>query len=422
MGDVKMRVLFIAPQPFYQERGTPIAVKLALEALSARFAAKQIEFTVDLLTYAEGETVEIPGVRIIRIPAVKLLHGVGPGVSWKKLGCDVLLALRAFKLLWKNRREQYSVVHAVEESVFIAWITKKIFGTPYVYDMDSSLALQLTEKWWFTKPMFPLFRAMESGVIRGSIACAPVCDALEALANKNGSKRTVLLRDISLLRCSESVPTITRSELRRELDVEGLEPLALYVGNLEPYQGIDLLLESFAKVASHTASPRLAIIGGNPQSIQLYTRRAQELGIGKSVTFAGPRPIHRLGEYLECADILTSPRIRGNNTPMKIYSYLHSGKALLATDLPTHRQVLDESIAYMAPATVSGYADGLAQLIGSVELREGLGTRARERASRLYTLEAFTHQLEALYDHVEKVLTLAGSLPGVTQQVSGTSL
>ena len=63
-----MKILFIAPQPFYQDRGTPIAVDLLLRTLSG------VGHNVDLLTYHEGEERNYPGVNIIRIrpfPKVK---------------------------------------------------------------------------------------------------------------------------------------------------------------------------------------------------------------------------------------------------------------------------------------------------------------------------------------------------------------
>ncbi len=57
------------------------------------------------------------------------------------------------------------------------------------------------------------------------------------------------------------------------------------------------------------------------------------------------------------ADILVSPRIKGTNTPMKIYSYLQSGKPILATDMPTHTQVLSRTTAMLADPSPDKFAD-----------------------------------------------------------------
>jgi glycosyltransferase involved in cell wall biosynthesis len=398
-----MRVLLLAPQPFYQERGTPIAVRLALEALSRKLnLSTESAPLIDLLAYAEGADITIPGVRILRIPQPRWLRAIRPGISWQKLLCDVVFAWTTFQLLWRARAEHqpYAVVHAVEESVFIAWLAKQIFGTPYIYDMDSSLALQLTEKWWILKPLLPILRGLERLAVRGSIAVAPVCDALEAIAAQHGSPRTVLLRDISLL------PPAAPANLPARPQVFGAAvtpttPVILYVGNLETYQGIDLLLEAFTQVRNHHSTPHLVVIGGTAPTVAQYQRRATQLGCAQQTSFLGPKPVTDLTLFLSLADILVSPRIQGNNTPMKVYSYLHSGKALVATDLPTHRQVLDSEVAVLVPPEPAGFARGLTTLLENPQLRGEIGARAYQRAERLYTREAFEAQFTALYEYVQ---------------------
>lgn len=394
-----MRILVLAPQPFYQERGTPIAVRLALEALSRKLglSAKSAP-VIDLLVYREGEDISIPGVRIVRLSTPTCLSGIRPGISCKKLACDLFFFLKTLSLLWRARKDQYSVIHAVEESVFIAWFVKKIFGIPYIYDMDSSLALQLTEKWRWCRPLLWLLQYCEGVAVRGSIAVAPVCDALEAIAHRHGSTNTVMLRDVSLLPEDQTTGS-ERKKLFGEHIAEG-QPVILYVGNLESYQGIDLLVESFAKVKEHPSRPHLTIVGGTQDSIAFYRAKAESLGCLDAVSFLGPRPLSGLKDVLSAADILVSPRIKGNNTPMKIYSYLHSGTPLLATDLPTHRQVLDEEISLLAPVTVEGFSAGLCRLLEDTSLRITIGKNARQRAQNLYTVEAFERQLGSLYDTV----------------------
>lgn len=405
-----MRVLVLAPQPFYQERGTPIAVRIAVETLAKKLNLTETsEPGIDLLCYPEGTDITIPGTRILRVKTPRWLRGIRPGISLKKLVCDVFFLFAALALVFRNRKNPYSVVHAVEESVFIAWFIKKVWGIPYIYDMDSSMSLQVVDKWRWSKPLLPLMELLEGIAVRSSIAVAPVCDALEALATKLGSPHTVMLRDISLLSPAEARDADRDKTFGLSLDSH--QPIILYVGNLEFYQGIDLLLESFSIVTSHPSHPHLVIIGGNQSSIELYQRKSAELSCAQSVSFLGPRPVSDLFHYLSLADVVVSPRIKGNNTPMKIYSYLHSGRALLATDLPTHRQILDDEIALLAPNEPIGFSEGLRRLLDSPSLRAKLGEHARERAERLYTLAAFETQLFALYDEVkERIAPRSASL------------
>jgi glycosyltransferase involved in cell wall biosynthesis len=396
-----MKVLVVAPQPFFQERGTPIAVKLAVESLVRQLPSIDGESPkIDLLVYNEGADIAIPGVSIIRGKIPRFLRGVRPGISCKKLVCDIFLFFHFVSLLFTSRANQYDVIHAVEESVFFAWIAKKLFGIPYIYDMDSSLAMQLTERWWWCKPVLSILQYLERLAVRGSVAVAPVCDALQSIATKHGSAATVLLRDVSLLSNVQLAAYNTdKLELFGEVSRDR-EPLILYVGNLESYQGIDLLIESFSRI--HTLYPRalLIIVGGTPTHIEHYSQRTITLKCSESVLFLGPRPVDSLAQLLTSADILVSPRTKGNNTPMKIYSYLHSGTPLLATDLPTHTQVLDNSISMLASPNPEDFSAALARLISDPVLRKSLGERARAVSDELYTVEAFDKQIAVLYTRV----------------------
>ena len=411
-----MKILLLAPQPFFQERGTPIAIRLVLETLSKNLSNETgSTSSIDLLVYNEGEDIEVPGVRIIRAPTPRWLRGVRPGISIKKLLCDIFFLCSAFKLLWRARRSQYAVVHAVEEAVFIAWLAKKLFGTPYVYDMDSSLSLQLTEKWWLFSPLLPILSFLEGLAVRGSLAVAPVCDALQIIAERHGSPHTVMLRDISLLPNEESIRTEVATVFGDRVD--GARPVVLYVGNLERYQGIDLLLESFALLHGHHTKPQLVVIGGTTSAIESYSFKVRSLGCEESVIFLGPRPVADLKAFLEHADILVSPRIKGNNTPMKVYSYLHSGTALVATDLPTHSQVLDSSISVLTPPSAEGFAAGIRELLENPARRAQIGKEARSRAEQLYTVQAFEQQLLSLYNRIRGSLVQPLPAPEVPAEV-----
>jgi glycosyltransferase involved in cell wall biosynthesis len=378
-----MRVLFLAPEPFYQDRGTPIAIDRLLRVLTAR--GNQ----VDLLTYHEGQDVTYDGLKIHRTPALPFLRHIRPGLSPQKLVCDALLLFKAVGLA---RRTRYDVVHAVEEAVFVAVLLRTLFGLRYVYDMDSSLGEQMVERFAFLRPLVPLFDRFEGLAAKRAVAVVPVCDALAQTVAKHGPRRVMVLQDPSLL--APTAPGAV-SNLKEALGIKG--PLLMYVGNLKAYQGIDLLLHAFA-AALPEAEADLAIIGGQPSDVAVYRRRAAALGIAARVHFLGPKPVGDLGGYLAQADILVSPRISGNNTPMKIYSYLDSGKPVIATALPTHTQVLDEAVALLVPPTPEAFAEGIARLVNDAPLRRRLGLAARQLAEEQFSLQAYQAKANALVD------------------------
>ncbi len=382
----KRSILVIAPQPFFQNRGTPIAVRLLVEELAL------LGHEVHLLVFHEGEDVSLPGVHLHRIPAIWGIHNIPPSLSLKKIVCDVFMFFKAIGLL---RRQRYSVIHAVEEAAFMAMVLKMIFGTPYIYDMDSSLAQQIVEKFAFFKPFGPTLQFCERLAIQGSCGVVAVCRALEEIALAHAPEKLIVrLEDISLLENSISAD----EDLRQTLRIAG--PIMLYVGNLEKYQGIDLLLESFKLALHRGCGGNLVIIGGTPGTIAAYKKYAEDLQVADHTFFCGPRPVELLGHYLAQADILLSPRVQGNNTPMKLYSYLDSGKVVLATNLLTHTQVLTNDFACLVAPESESMAAGMAKLLDSPELCASLGEEGRKVARENYSLAAFRTKLSDFYSRV----------------------
>lgn len=383
-----MQVLVLAPQPFYQDRGTPIAVNMVLQALSERGAH------VDLVTYHEGRDIHHERVLVRRIPRLPGIRNVRPGLSLKKLICDAVMAGTA---LWMVCRKRYDVVHAVEESVFIALLFKWLFRCPYIYDMDSSLVQQMIEKHPFLGAGTALFQFWEKLAVRHAHAVVPVCEALKETITAYKPNKVLVVQDVSLLpEQGDATPSILPGTLKADLGLDGV--LVMYVGNLESYQGIGLLLESFALVRQQSDRANLVIIGGERADIDTYQEQARHLAIHPYVHFLGPKPVGDLASYLAQADILVSPRIKGNNTPMKLYSYLHSGKALVATNLLTHTQVLNRHVAILTEPSPMAFAQGLLGLIHNPERRSMLGQAGKKLVEEEYSYTAFRTKLDGLYN------------------------
>jgi glycosyltransferase involved in cell wall biosynthesis len=382
-----MRILLVAPQPFYQERGTPIAVRMLVEVLCGQGHA------VDLLTYHEGADLDIDGLRILRIPALPGLRHVPIGISWKKLVCDLLLSARLLGLALSRR---YDVIHAVEEAVFPAVLLRSSAGARVVYDMDSMLGESLVSKWRLLRPLERLFRALERAVIRRADAVFAVCNDLARHATVDAPDVPVfLIEDVAL----PSQQFGDGAEPLREL-LGFAGPLALYVGNLQRYQGVEQAVRAMA-LAPPARDLTLVLIGGAPGDVARVRALVHKLHLQERVYLLGPRPLAQLTGFLAQADILISPRLRGSNTPMKIYSYMNSGIAILATRIASHTQVLDDDCALLVEPDPQALANGLATLAADPALRARLGAAARRRAAERYSVEAFRRKVCAAYRKLE---------------------
>jgi len=382
-----LKILLIAPQPFYQERGTPIAVRLLIEALCLA------GHTVDLLTYHEGEDIQLEGLVIERIANIPGVRNVPIGFSWKKLVCDFFLSFKLIRMCITN---DYQVIHAVEESIYPA-VLVKIFSKKYlVYDMDSSMADQLIEKWNALRFVKGGLDAFEKLAVRKSDTVIAVCEdlAIKAEDYKRTRESIFVVEDVALP-ARETGNVI--DNIRLDYNITG--HIALYIGNLEHYQGIDLMLEGYAK-STQKEQLTLVIIGGQQDDIDKYRLKASALGISQKVLFLGPRPVDDLGAYLLQADILISPRLKGRNTPMKIYSYMGSGKAILATRIHSHTQVLDDACAALVAPDADEVAKGFDGLVADRKRRAELGKAASILADEKYSYPAFQKKIKDIYSRI----------------------
>lgn len=379
-----MKVLILAPHPFYQERGTPIAVDLLLKTLSDRGDE------VNLLTFHEGSDRRYPGLKIIRIKPWFSIQNIKPGFSLKKLICDAHLFGRFLHLMISQK---YDLVHAVEEASFMALLVCPLRKVPYIYDMDSSMTTQLIDKIKPLKQLEGLLRWLEGLPMRFARIVMPMCDALACEARLRGAKLVIVLRDVSLVGYEPETRTVL--DLKKEIGVD--KKIVMYIGNLESYQGMDLLLKSVSLICKGLPEMTVVIIGGADIDIERYRHLSKKMGLEQVVYFLGKKPVADIAAYMRQADLLVSPRIHGVNTPMKIYSYLHSKTAVLATDLPTHTQVMTSEIAVLAPAETSDFAEAMKTILCDDAWREQLANAAYRYIEKEHSYEAFKRQINTAY-------------------------
>ncbi len=183
----------------------------------------------------------------------------------------------------------------------------------------------------------------------------------------------------------------------------------MYVGNLEVYQGIDLLLDAFALHYCQKPTDRLAVIGGVPGDVEHYRKKSADLGLHDAVEFRGHQPVEKMRGFLSEADVLVSPRIKGTNTPMKIYSYLDAGRPVLATNLYTHTQVLTPDVSVLVEPEPPAMAAGMMKLSNEPSLRIRLAEQGKSLLAAKYSVKAFKQSLDEMYRYVETTVENAKS-------------
>ncbi|MFQ5528712.1 MAG: glycosyltransferase family 4 protein [Gemmatimonadota bacterium] len=387
-----MRILALAPQPFFTPRGTPYSVYYRTLTMAEQGA------DVDLLTYGEGANVRIPGVRHIRIAHPPFLAPVGIGPSASKLLLDAVM-LGTF--VRRVSTEAYDVVHAHEESVFFAALLKPLFGYRLVYDMHSSLPQQLSNFGFSSSRLLVrLFEALERFSLRQADVVITVCPELAAHAEARmpDASRQLMIENTRFepVRLAETSP----DDAAPSVEFPANRKVVFYAGSFEPYQGLDLVVRAFADVLPAHPDAMLVLAGGFPDQVAALERLAVELGVSDACLLPGRIPQEAVRRLLPQATVLVSSRVVGTNTPLKIYQQLASGVPLVATRIRSHTQVLDDELAILVEPTAEDIAVGLGEALGGSDAVKRRAEAAQERARRDYSVDVFRRKTSDLLNRV----------------------
>jgi glycosyltransferase involved in cell wall biosynthesis len=384
-----MKILMISPQPFFEPRGTPISVYQRLEALSA------LGHEIDLITYHVGKDVHFPNVKIHRVRNIKMIQHVRVGPSRAKILLDVLILLKAIGMLLRKR---YDVIHSHEEAAFFCMFLAWIFRTRHLYDMHSVLSNQLTNFDFGNKPIFVrIFEILERMVLKTCDAVITVGADLEAYVKSVDPRiRVTMIENIALHAYETAVTQADISRLSRQLHLEGRLPI-VYTGTYERYQGLDMALECINIVAGQYPNVIFIFVGAKTQQGQIWTDKARKMKIEEYALFLNVVDPEESMVFLACATVLISPRLNGTSTPLKIYSYLHSGKPIVATNIPSHTQVLSSDNAVLVEPDKDSLAQGILRVIEDPDFADCIGKNAHQYAQEKFSYQSYMSKVGQIY-------------------------
>jgi len=380
------RVLLIAPQPFYEDRGTPIAIHHVAHALVQR------GWLVDILTYAVGRDVVSPEIRIIRFGTWFRFKTVPIGLSLKKVLLDTAMPWAIWKQLGRNK---YDCLHAVEEAVYPALIFGRMADIPVIYDMQSSIAEQLS--------LHPLLRFLRPGRLLRWIerhactrAATVVCSA--GLARKYSQNLGAsVAREWTFPGSGEQVASEDRLTHRLELGIPESRQIVMYAGNFERYQGISTLLAAVPLVLAACPETVFVLIGAGPGDMRRFSSQYARLIEQEKLILMPRQSRERVRQLLSIADVAVSPRASGSNFPLKVFDYLAAGLPVVASDIPAHRGPADSALI-LVPPTPLGIADGILSLLQNPQLAEMCRRDALEMGAKHLAWPVFCDQVVTVYE------------------------
>jgi glycosyltransferase involved in cell wall biosynthesis len=307
---------------------------------------------------------------------------------------DVLLLHKA----WQVAREfRPQLIHAhLHEGAFIGAFLRSWLRVPLLFDCQGSLSTELIDHGLFARGSLPhrLFRWLE-GVInrRADLIITSSSAGARGFTTEWGIGPERVSALIDGVNTDEFRP-FDRLAVRAELGLPAGVPIVAYLGLLNRYQGLDLLLEAIQLLSDAGVAAHFLIMGFPDAA---YRQRSQELGIADRITFTGRVDYGQAPRLLSAADCAVSPKISLTEANGKLFNYLACGLPTVVFETPVNREILGDDGVYAAFGDASALAMAIRLLLADSERLADLGRRSRERAVTEHSWAKRGEQLEGIY-------------------------
>ena len=380
-----LKIAVVAACPFPYPRGTPVRIQRLSDALGRR------GHDVHVFAYHLGQA---PGSdlytihRSLRLPTYKK-YSPGPSPQ-KLLLMNPLLVAKLFRGLAGAR---FDVIHAHHyEGLLVAKTARAGRAIPLIYDAHTLLGSEL-----------PFFAA---GFTKGL-----------------GARVGVRL-DRSLPRMADHIVAVTDT-IKNKLEAYGLPddritvitngvesdlfrlpaaparptgpPTLIFTGNLAGYQGVDHLLNAFAKIVRKRPDVRLLFVTNS--SFEAYERQAAELGIRGRIELSAA-PLSEHARLLAAAAVAVNPRMDCDGIPQKLLNYMSAGRPTVSFAGSAPCIEHGKTGWVVTNGDVDAFADGVLNLLDDPDLAERLGRAAQAAVDAQFTWQIAAEKAENLYHRI----------------------
>ncbi len=380
-----MKILVIAPTPFFSDRGTHIRI------LEEALALEKLGHKITIATYHIGKDIRQDAETKIDVRRIQRLlfwyKKLEAGPDWQKIILDIMLIRKAFSLA---RTQKPGIIHAhLHEGVLIGWLVQKLLfwrKIKLIADFHGSLTGEMVshaylKSGWIKK----LFEKIEHWIDnRGNYAVTSSWENTEEIKKirRDGKVETVL--DGVNLDYYRHLPE--KNELKKKLGFPLDKLIAAYTGALVPNKGTSYLYEAMRQVLS-ARKDVFFIIGGFPaeEMRQFIT----ENNFGGQVRVVNPLDYFDLPEILSASDIGIDPKDSSTHQASgKILQYMAAGLPVVCFDRPNNRNYLETGGFFSREISGSGIAAVIIYLAGHREKIATMGAFNKEKARELSWLKS----------------------------------
>lgn len=376
----------VAACPFPAPRGTPVRILRMAEELGRR------GHDVHVVTYHLGEAIKSSLFTIHRIPNIPTYRKMDPGPSYQKLA--VVDSLLAYKVMRVASWIKPDIIHAHHyEGTLAALPSKKFQKHPIVFDAHVLLdgELEYYSIGFSRRISGQIARFFDRYIPRQAEHVISISDEIR---DQLCTKYLLPSDRISVIPNGVEEPFFHG---RRDMyPGDGFRRL-IFTGNLALYQGAELMLEAFAKVAHQRNDVRLLIVTDSDCSE--FRMRAKSLGILDRIEFRVPK-LEELPGLITSSDAALNPRTSCPGVPLKLLNYMAAGAAIVSFRGSSKYLEHEHSGLVVEDGDTVAFAEAILRILRDAELKQRLGRSAQTFAAGNLTWSRSAQGVELVYDQV----------------------
>ena len=389
-----MKILHIAPTPFFSNRGCHIRIRNEIDGLL------QMNVDVILCTYGLGH--DVKDIDIRRIAPIPGYTQTKAGFSPFKFIADFLLF---FLVLYTAWRERPDVLHGhLHEGAFIGWGVKTVLfwrRMVLLMDMQGSLSGELSAYGVFQS--FPvllrLFYYLEK-----IICCFPQCILCSSQKSVEFLVSECKVKKDKIILFEDVVSDIFfqgyhGKKLREQYEIATDKTIIIYTGSLLPGKGINHLLEAATFLLSKDMDLFFLIVG---YPIEIVEKYIHENGHEDSFLVTGEVPYDELAWWLALGHMAVDPKEEGSGEASgKILHYMACGLPVVCFDTVNNRNYLGDNAFFAKIGSAADMANMIEEGVRESEVCRNYGQAGREKAQAAYSLHSAS---ENLINYYQKLL------------------
>ncbi len=379
---VPVKILMIAPTPFFSDRGCHVRIYEEAKNLIS------LGNSVTICTYHLDK--DIPGIDIRRIINIPWYKKTSAGPSIHKIYLDFLLLLKSIVVTYQTKPD---VIHAhLNEGALIGKICSLLFRVPMVFDVQGEFTSEVrAHKFMNEYPLFhkvinKLASALEKLSYKAANAFVVNSNFMSSRLHKNsGIKKESIFVVPDAAGLPHPNPSYETELLRRRLNIPDNKKIVVYLGLLTEYQGVDLLLKAIKSIVEKRDGVHFLIMGY--PNVEHYKKIAEDLNVSQYITFTGRVSYWEIYNYLALGTIAVSPKLLdlGGEANIKLYNYVASGLPSVVFDYIVNREILGNLGVYARPKDPVSLRDCIIKLLDDDELRHHLAEKLKAMDIEKYT-------------------------------------